>query len=140
MALPDEFKLKAASSRSSGFSTTTIANAAAQDGSAIDNAANLDLFLTAEFVWSYGTNPTANRTVEMYLLYSVDGTNYEEESPAALIGSFSPPADTGTHRRVLIRAWPLRPFAFKLRLKNVDTGQTITVTVNAFTHNEQVVD
>jgi hypothetical protein len=140
MALPDSFRLEAATARTSGFLSTTIANGSAADGSAINNATNLDLYLTAELVYSYSTAPTANRTVEIYLLYSVDGTNYEEESAHALIGSFSPSADTATHRRVVIRGYPLMPFAFKLRVKNVDTGQTITVTVNAYTHSEKVID
>lgn len=134
----DSIKLEAATSRASGFSSTTIANGSGTDGSVIANQTNLDRYLTAEFVYSYGTAPTANKSVEIYLLYSVDGTNYEEESPHALVGGFSPGADTSSHRRVFLRNVPIKPFAFKIRIKNVDTGQTITVTVNAYTHNEKV--
>lgn len=132
-------KLEAATSRTSGFSSTTIANAATGTGSAIDNATNLDLFLSGEFVWSYGTNPTASKTVKIYITYALDGTNYESADVSNLIGAFSPSADTSTHRLVKIKNYPLLPFAFKIVVENVDTAQTITLTVNAYTHNEKVV-
>lgn len=134
-----DFLLKAANSRSSGFSSTTITNTSTGTGSAIDNATNLDEFLTAEAVYSYGTAPTTGKTLELHLTYALDGTNYEEVSAFTLIASFSPDADTSTHRRELIRNWPLLPFAFKIVVKNVDTGQTITITLNAYTHSRKSV-
>lgn len=140
MALPDSFRLEAASSRTSGFSSTTITNGSTGTGSAIDNSSNLDELLSAEFVYSYATNPTASKTVEIYLTYAVDGSNYEEVATNCLIGSFSPAADTSTHRRVIIRNLPILPFAFKIVVKNVDTAQTITLTVNAYTHSFKIVD
>lgn len=140
MPLPDSFRLEAATLRTSGFSSTTIATAAATTGSTIANQTALDEFLTVEFDYSFATNPTAGKTVEIYLLYSVDGTNFSEESAVELIGSFSPDVDTSSHRRVIIKDYPLLPFAFKIHIKNVDTGQTITVTVNAYTHSSKVID
>lgn len=130
-------QLKGGTSRSSGFSSTTIADGATGTGSAIDNATNLDLFLSAEFSYSYGTSPTANKTVNIYLTYSIDGTNYEDVGNACLIGSFSPSADTSSHREMRIKNWPLLPYKFKIVVVNVDTGQTITLTVASYTHNEQ---
>lgn len=140
MALPDVFKLNAATARTSGFSSTAIANAASANGSTIDNATNLDELLTAEVVYSYGTNPTASKTIKIYLCYAPDGTNFESHDASNLISTFSPAANTSTHRRTLIKGYPLLPFAFRLVVENVDTGQTITVTINAYTHNSQVVD
>lgn len=140
MALPDTIQLKSASSRTSGFSSTTIANGATGTGNAIDNATNLDQFLNAEFVYSYGTSPTASKSVKVYLTYSVDGTNYEDVSDKCLVGVFSPSADTSTHRVVMLQDIPLKPFAFKIVVVNVDTAQTITLTVNAYTHSIAQVD
>ena len=140
MALPDTVQLEAATSRTSGFSSTTIADGANNSGSAIANQTNLDELLTAEFVWSYGSAPTASKTVKVHLLYSVDGTNYEEAASHNLVGVFSPAADTSTHRVVVIRDEPLLPHAFKIHVENVDTGQTITLTVNAYTHNRAITD
>ncbi len=140
MALPDTFKLAAGSSRSSGIASEAITNGSTFTGAGIDNATNLDYFGTVEIVWSFGVTPTANKAVELYVLYAVDGTNYEEVGPQAMVGGFSPPADTSSHRRTIVRNLPLLPYAFKLAVKNVDTGQTITVTANVYTHAEKVVD
>lgn len=134
----DTVKLEAASSRTSGISSQTIADGADFTGSAIDNSANLDAELNAEMVWSYGSAPTASKSVNLYLLYSKDGTNYEPIDPKNQIASFSPPTDTSTHRLMLVRGLMLLPKAFKLAAKNVDTGQTITLTVNAETFNYKV--
>lgn len=138
--LPDTLKLEAATDRTSGFSSTTIADGATAVGSAIANHTNLDAYLTAEFVYYYGTNPTADKTVKIYLTYSRDATNYEDVGPKNLIGAFSPSADTDTHRVVMLRSVPLLPYDFKLVVVNVDTGQTLTLTVNAATHNDAAVD
>jgi len=141
MALPDTIKLEAATSRTSGFSTTTIADGATGTGSAIANQTNLDKYLTADFYYTYSVNPTASKTVKVYLVYAVDGTNYEDvDDNTNLAAVFSPAADTDNHRVVLLRNWPVLPFAFKLVVVNVDTAQTITLTVNAYTHNEAIVD
>lgn len=135
MALPDTLQLKAATSRTSGFSSTTVANGATGTGSAIDNATNLDQYLTAEFVYSYSVAPTASKTIKVHITYSVDGTNYEEVGDKNLVAVLSPAADTSAHRVVVIRDLLLLPFAFKIVIVNVDTAQTITVTVDARTYN-----
>lgn len=141
MALPDTLQLASAgSAKTSGFSGTTIADGATGTGSAIANQTNLDAYLTAEFVYSYGSSPTASKTVKIYLTYAVDGTNYEDVDAKNQIGAFSPAADTSTHRVTMLRNVPLLPFAFKIVVVNVDTGQTITLTINAYTHNDAVVD
>lgn len=140
MGLPDTLKLEAATARASGFSATTINDGATQNGSAIDNASNLDALLSAEFVWSYGSAPTANKTIRAHLEYALDGTNFENADATNQIASFSPPADTDTHRIVKLRNVPLLPFKFRLTIVNVDTGQQIIVTVNAYTHNDAIAD
>jgi len=133
MALPDYTSLTTGTSRTTGFSSTVIANGAETTGSEIDNATNLDEILDCEIIWSYGTAPTANKTVEVWALYSFDGTNYTTRADGGiLLRAFSPPADTATHRMPILNVW-LVPYKFKLHVRNVDTGQPITVTVNAQT-------
>ena len=133
------FKLSAATQRTSGFAEQAIADTASHTGDAIDNATNKDLYLSVEALYQYATAPTAAKTVALYLLYSFDGTNYEEVHARALIASLSPAADTDAHRRVLVASRQLLPFAFKLHAINVDTGQQITLTLNVHTHNEEAV-
>ena len=133
MALPDYTSLVAGTSRDTGFSSTVIASGNETTGSEIDNATNLDEILDCELVWSYGTAPAANKTVEVWLLYSLDGTNYTTRADGGvLLRAFSPPNDTSTHRLPILGVW-LMPFKFKLHVRNVDTGQSITVTINAQT-------
>lgn len=132
-------KLAGATQRTSGIATEAIANTAAFTGSAIDNAINKDGYLSVEALYSYASAPTAAKSVQVYLLYSFDGTNYEEVSSRSLVTQFSPAADTSAHRRAIIANLRLLPFAFKLHVINVDTAQTITLTLDARTHNEEAV-
>ena len=154
MALPDNIGLVAGTSRTTGIAAQTCENGNNFLGSAINNAANLDDLLDFEFVYAYGTNPTAAKTLKLVLLYSKDGTNYEEGAgdgatdgsdvdplpSSRVLLSISPDADTGTHR-ILRGDIPLLPYAFKMLLMNVDTGQTVTVTVTANTRKSaQITD
>jgi hypothetical protein len=82
----------------------------------------------------------SGKTVKVYAIYATGGTSFEETSSRALVGAFSPAADTSSHRQVILRNVPLLPFKFQLVVENVDTAQTITVTVNAYTHNDRIVD
>lgn len=138
MALPDTHKLASITSRSTGISNANVTSGAEVAGSVIDNATNLDSFLDVEIIWSYATAPTANKTVEIRMLYSLDGTNYEESW--RVIGAVSPPADTVSHRRLVVTGLLLEPLPFKLAVKNVDTAQTVTVTLNAVTYNMQTIE
>lgn len=140
MALPDTLQLKAASSRTSGFAATEIANTATGTGSEIDNSANLDALLSAAILYQYASAPTAAKTIKIHLIYAIDGTNYEDVGAWNQIGAISPAADTNAHREARLRNVPLLPFKFKIVIVNVDTAQTVTVTVNAYTHNDSVTD
>lgn len=149
MALPDVFQLTSASSRTSGLSAVSIAIGSNYLGAAIDNASNLDLQADVELVWSCGTAPTADKVLEVYLLYALDGTNYEDgagngtgtgdvDPKAPLIGAAPVYANTSSHR-YLIRGVPLEPLPFKVLVKS-ELDQAATVTVNVKTYREQVVD
>jgi hypothetical protein len=53
-----------------------LANNARAISGAVDNTADLDFWDDVELVVTYGTAPSAGGTVELYLVESVDGTNY----------------------------------------------------------------
>lgn len=116
----------ALASRSTGY--YNICQVSAADV-VIDNATNLDLFLTVTIELGSWT-PTVNDYIELYRLYAPDGTNYETGS-----SSYLPTADklwaysalsTGTSaaakRIVLTR--PLMPFKTKLLWRWGGTNNT----------------
>jgi len=138
MALPDYLKIGSLVSTPTGISSQQIANGASFTGSEIDNTSMRYSLMAVEVVWSYTTAPTANKTVELQVLEAVDGTNYEDT--ARTIAAWSPPADTNTHRRLLLSEYPLLADKFKLAVKNTNTGQSITVTVNAYAYDMAVED
>jgi hypothetical protein len=104
-------------------------------GSAIDNEA--DKYMNADFelnLGSFGGTPSSGGYVELYLLYSVDGTNFCDGSttvdpPAtALVGAFAIRANTAA-QRITIDGVPLLPFKFKTLLRN-KTGQSFNASGN----------
>ncbi len=148
MALPDYISLVGGTSRTTGISNQTVANTYNfLSSTAIDNSANLDDIADFEIIWQYSTAPTANKSLRLYIVYSFDGTNYEDAASdtvepvrLTLIRAWSPPADTASHRMV-VGGFPLLPYKFKLLVRNHDTGQTVTTTVNCVTRKAaQVVD
>ena len=144
MALPDQIKWDAPTSRTSGISAATAATDAGTVGSEIDNETNLDQFCDIHLQWSYGTSPTANKTLLLYLLRKVDGTNYEDGDASTqpsrnLVLAVSPPADTSTHHAAVERV-PIPPHPVKALLWNDGTGQTVTATVTIKTYNHEQVD
>lgn len=141
MALPDTQKVSAFSNLDAGISSQTVSNGSSYTSSTvIDNTSNRNSLMVIEAVWSYTTAPTGSRTVEIYLLKSIDGTNYEAVAETFPLSSFSPPADTSSHRHVVGQDIPLLPCKYKLAVKNVDTQQTITITVIAKAYNMVMED
>lgn len=128
-------------SRTTGISSASIATGANWLGAEINNATNNDPYADIEITWSYASAPTAAKKMDVYLLYAMDGTNYEQGAgdgtgtgdvdPLAgcLIGSVSPSADTTAHRKVIATRMELLAYPFKILVANVDTAQTATVTV-----------
>lgn len=142
MALPDYFKIGSLAPTSTGVSSQAVANGATfTSATEIDNTTARYGYMAVEVTWQYATlAPTANKSVEVYLLRSLDGTNYEEVDPQALVAGFSPPADTAAHRRVLLTAFPLIAAKYKFAVRNVDTAQTITISLNAWRYYESIED
>jgi len=129
---------------------TTGLNSLANNGyavsAAVDNDTGKHRYADFELVATYGTNPSAGAFVSLFLVESVDGTNYADGDasiapPAtALIGIFPIRAVT-TAQRVAIRQVALSPFKFKIVIRN-ETGQAMAAsgnTVKYCTYNEEVV-
>jgi len=148
MALPDYISLVGGTSRSTGISNQSISLGYNYLSSTeIDNSTNLDDLADFEVIWQYSSTPTANKSLRLYIVYSFDGTNYEDAASdttepvqLTLVRAWSPPADAASHRMV-VGGFPLLPYKFKLLVRNHDTGQTVTVTVNCVTRKAaQVID
>jgi hypothetical protein len=102
-------------------------------GDEIDNTVTRYTYLVVEVVWVYSDAPVANRTIELQIFENNNDTGYE--NVGRVISAWSPPGDTLQHSTVLLRTYPLLPNKFKLAVRNVDTNQTISVTVNAWAYD-----
>ena len=100
-------------------------NAGTAASGAIDNTANLDIEGMCELTVTFGSNPTADSTIDLYLIPSLDGTNYADytsgTTPVAslthYIGSFVVKATTSA-QRVTTRVFNLPATKFKLAAIN----------------------
>ena len=113
---------------------------AASTGSAVgstvwDNSAQGNQYFWGDFelLVTYGTAPTAGQTCDLYMIESVDGTNYADGSATIqvashYIGSFVLRA-VNTAQRITIRGVPLPPCKFKLELLN-GAGQAMAASGN----------
>lgn len=99
-----------------------------------DNATEKALWHDLELVVTFGTAPAANSPVEVYLIPSVDGTNYADgggtvtPAPNLLVGVFYVRAVT-TAQRVVIERVEVPPGLFKYVIRNV-SGQATAATGN----------
>lgn len=118
------------------------AASAAQGG----DATAADLYGDWELVGTFSVAPTADTTLDLYLIRSVDGTNYEDGSdtvrPAAeaFVGSFQV-RNVTTSQRMVVRDKPMPPGLYKAILHNNGTGQSLDAgwTLKVRTHNLQSV-
>ena len=127
------------SSRTTGIASASIANAAGFVGSAIDNATNLDDTLDLQVTINCASAPTANTVLYVYLLFSLDGTNYEDGSTSLQpvkvpIASIPARAVTGA-QVVSVSGIPIPPQPFKIACWSA-LGQTSTTTVLADTYRK----
>lgn len=153
MALPDSIKLVAPTERNTGISGVFLLNNANFLGSAIiQNDVNLDMYADIEVKWQYNTNPTIGKPLSVYIIYALDGTNYEDGAGIANgTGDVDPPAssyvgaasvmpDTSGHR-TLLKNILLEPLPMKILIMNDATGQTASgVTLTMKTYNASIVD
>jgi hypothetical protein len=92
-----------------------------------------DLFGDFELVATYGTAPTAGTTVDLYLVPSIDGTNYADTPTATtakglMVGSFEL-RNVTTAQRIAIRDVPLPPGLWKAIVQN-NGGQAMAASGN----------
>jgi hypothetical protein len=113
-------------------------NAATAPSSAIDNdTVNvLDLYMDVELLVTFGTGPTVNTTLDLYLIRSVDATNYEDASATGPIlpqngyaGSFVLRSVT-TAQRIILPGILCPPLDFKVMVLNNATGQAMAASGN----------
>lgn len=92
--------------------------------SGIDNTANLDLWADFQLNVTFGSAPTAGTTVDLYLIPSLDGTNYADSGVTLgpyYVGAFPLRATTSAQIQVVTRV-PLIPGKFKPYVVN-NAGQ-----------------
>ncbi len=131
---------------------TTELNSLTTTGTAtsveIDNSANLELYGIFELLITYGSAPTANSTISIYVIAAPDGTNYSDSRALSTtyIGDFVL-TNVTTAQRLLIGAGiggpiVLPPTKFKVYLVANTTGQTAAAsgnTLKLFAYNSQAV-
>ena len=115
----------------------SLANGSRAISAGVANGTELDLYGDLELVVQYGTAPSAGTKIaEVYLLPTVDGTNYPEGSAsltpqkALLVATFeSRNPSTTAVERLVVPGIPLPPRAFKLLLVNT-SGQAYAASGN----------
>lgn len=112
----------------------SLANGSSAITAALDNGTDRSIWDDLELVVTFGTAPALNAPVEVYLVPSVDGTNYADgsatvlPSPNLLVGTFLVRAVT-TAQRVAIRKIELPPGLFKYLVRN-QAGQAMAASGN----------
>src|SRR5215471_14506151 len=111
--------------------STELNSLGAGSGSALgteyDNSTNLFIYALFELVATYGTAPTADTTVDLYLCPAPDGTNYDNGSATVqpanhAVGGFTL-RNVTTAQKYSLWGIVLPPTKFKLHvLNNTDQG------------------
>lgn len=141
-------KLEAYGSAANALTTEldALANGSYTAASAeINNSSDLYLFNDLELTVTFGSAPTVNNPIEMYLIPSIDGTNFADGGGAVAparnlyVGSFLLRAVT-TAQRCLLRGVPLPPGKYKYVAKN-GSGQAFPASgsvIKRIPYNHQV--
>ena len=125
-------------SRTTGIAAQSIPNAEGfVSSSIIDNSSNLDDTLDLSFSFTCASAPTGQTVFYVYLLYSIDGTNYEDGSatiqPVKLpIASILARA-VATGQVISLAGVPIPPQPFKFMIWNA-VGYSVTLTALADTY------
>lgn len=124
----------------SGIAGATIAtgNNSALSNTIDNSGATRYGYLSGELVYSFAVAPTAATAIDIYVEQSADGTNFEDANPPlGWLMRISPTADTNTHRVALPRII-LKPAAYRIRIVNVDTGQSVTATLTLYAWSDTI--
>jgi hypothetical protein len=118
------FKLSAAAIAT--LMTTELNSLAATTGAiasaGYDNSTGLYFWGDFELNATYAVAPTANKTVDLYIIPALDGSNYDDGSASILpitcyVGSFVV-RNIATAHKLVLRGIPLPPTPFKAILYN----------------------
>ncbi len=124
----------------------SLASAANKLGAAIANQTDKNKLAVVELVVTYGTAPAAGKSVDLYVVFSADGTNYSDGDdtidPAitSYVGSFPLRAVTTAQRIVIANIPLLAPASFKFLVLN-EAGQAMAATGNTLkygTYNSEI--
>lgn len=125
---------------------TTELNSLASAGTssasaAIDNTTNRDLFMDVElYVATQGASRPVGATVELWMVMTLDGTNYSDavRNVADLVAVF--PLDAGTTARYVHRRdIPIPPSNFKLFVYN-NSSQAFASSANTVKYRTHSVE
>lgn len=125
---------------------TLANNAFSAAGPAYDNTTNLDRWAWVEFVTGGSITPTTGAVVNVYMIHSPGGTNYDEGASAnnpgthTLVAVLPLTVAAGTHRAISTTPFALPPGKVKFILKN-QAGVSLSAsgnTVTLYTSNESV--
>jgi hypothetical protein len=109
----------------------------------VDNTQIRDRECCIEVVFTFGVAPTPFKPLEIYLIYSMDGTNFEDGSdsvdPTCQMAGSVPVRAVTSAQRVTIKGVPLRPFKFKVMLKNKTDQSVGTIVITVTSYSEQQV-
>lgn len=113
----------------------SLANAAQVIGAAIDNTANLDMYMDVEvYVAVQGSARSAGAYIAVYLVTSVDGTNYgygdaTTDPPASALVCALPIDAATTARYLTSKPFLIPPSKMMLVIEN-NTGQAFKADSN----------
>lgn len=132
---------------SSAPTLKNLASGGRKLSNAVDNTSAKAIYADFDLLVRYTTAPAAGATIEVYLISSVDGTNYSygddsnDPAPHDLIGVFAPQI-TANASRVSLRRIAIPPTKFKILVINRgSTALTNTDNENVLsfiTYNEEV--
>lgn len=121
--------------RTTGIATQTLNTVSRFAGAEIDNSVNLDEQCDIVLLFTLAATPTAGDPIKVYILYAMDGTNYEDgipttndgahddgyaANPSAQVASIGTLA-VATAQKMTLRGIGLRPYKFKLMIYNGTT-------------------
>lgn len=150
MALPDELNLKAGSVQTLEASGGAVANDdwGTADDADLDNTAELAPEYDFELNCGFGSSVSADKSVHLYLVPKLDGTNAADSDTANdkaqsdhFAGSFVTASTGTTARRLTVQRVPVGPYKYTAYLFN-QSGQQISATwaLKAYPVLAQVVD
>ncbi len=138
------FQWKAFSGTTSGISAASMSAGVNLLGSEIDNSSNLDRFAKAELRWTCSaTASSAGTTVELYFIYALDGSNYEDGAAGVDPNRtpdwiFRNSGTTAAQRRTSPKL-DIDPFKFKPLIKSELSQKAVSVYLTLQTGNDQSV-